>query len=115
MNTKKITHYNKVALQKADIYIKLSDQDNAPVQKRITFFNHSDLHCNILSILSAIEFMGLNGNKDDLITCGCLANLAQKLLPSDEMEFLDGLIIRDSSNKNDFVTIESNKNESNIQ
>lgn len=114
MNTKKITHYNKVALQNADIYIKLSNRDKEPIQKQITFYNHSDLHCTISEILSAIEFIGFNGKEPDLVTCASLANLAQKLLPSNEMEFLDKLIIQDQTNEKDFVTIDTNDNESNI-
>ena len=105
MKTQPITEYSKKALENVGNYIELNDWEKEPVIKKVTFYNFSDLNCSVSAILQAIEIIGYQGNESDLSTCASLACIARKLLPSEEMEFLDKLIIKEERNKEDFKLI----------
>ncbi|MBF7091121.1 hypothetical protein IUY40_06175 [Flavobacterium sp. ALJ2] len=100
-----ITEYNKKALEDVGAYIELTDRDKEPIIKKINFYNFTDMMCSVSAILEAIEVIGYNGNKENLYTCASLASVARKMLPSEEMEFLDRLLIKEDRNKDDFQPI----------
>jgi hypothetical protein len=108
MNTKP-TDYSKNALIDIAKNIEFSDWEKEPVQKQITFSNFEDLKNGLYSILNAIEIIGYKGDATDLGTCGALAELGKKLLPTEEMCFLDSLLIKKDDSKNEFSKIENLK------
>ena len=107
MNTIPITGYNKKALINIKKHLEFYDWEKEPVFQPITFSSFSDLNNTIFSLLDAIETIGYNGEKTDLGTCANLACLAKKMLPSEPMEFLDSLLVKDKNNKQEFETIEN--------
>jgi hypothetical protein len=94
MNTKPITEYSQKALKNISVHLKFSQYDTEPVSKEITFSNYTELSNAVYSIFSAIETIGFNGETGDLVTCAGLAQLGRKLMPINEMQFLDSLLIK---------------------
>lgn len=105
MKTQPITELNKEALKDIGSYIENSNWKEEPVIKKITFNNFSDLNCNISAILQAIEMIGFNGTEIDLSVCASLACIARKLLPNNEMEFLDNLLVKENHTADKFINI----------
>lgn len=105
MKTKQITEYNKKALENIGTYIELNDWEKEPVIKKTTFYNFTDLICSVSAILEAIEVIGYNDQQGNMTTCANLASVARKLLPNDEIEFLDRLLIKEDRTKDDFKLI----------
>jgi hypothetical protein len=101
-----ITEYNPTALKEITNHLEFSDWEKEPVVKRITFSDFNDYKNAIYTIFDAIEVIGFNGDKIDLGTCGALAQLGKKLLPIEEMNFLDNLLIKNEDSKNVFSKIE---------
>lgn len=93
MKTNPITEFNKDELINVSKFIQFSQYSKEPVVKHVTFQDFSCIGHTINSLLSAIEIIGFSGNKEDLAICGGLAEIAKKLLPSDELEFLDKLFV----------------------
>lgn len=93
MNSKLITEYNKEALTQISKHLEFSTWDKEPVHQEITNPNFVSIAYNLKTLLSAIEFIGFNGDKDDLATCAGLAEIANKIVPISQMEFLDDLLI----------------------
>lgn len=106
MKTQPITEYSKKALENISNYIELNDWEKEPVIKKATFYNFTDVMCSVSAILEAIEFIGYSGQQQDITTCANLASVARKLLPNEEMEFLDRLLIKEDRTKDDFYPIE---------
>lgn len=107
MKTKPIREYSTNAIIDIAKHLEFSDWEKEPVQKQITFLNFEDLKNGLFSILNAIEIIGYNGNAIDLGTCGALAELGKKLLPTEEMCFLDSLLIKKADSKEAFSKIEN--------
>lgn len=107
MNTAPIQEYNKNALINIAKHLEFSDWEKEPVIKKITFSDFDDLKNSIYTLFDAIETIGFNGNERDLGTCGALAQLGKKLLPTDEMYFLDSLLIKEEDNKEVFSKIKN--------
>lgn len=105
MKTNPITEYSKKALENIGNYIELSGWEKEPVTKQMNFYNFSDLIGSVSVILEAIEIIGYDGQQTNIATCANLASVARKMLPNEEMEFLDRLIIKEERNKEDFQTI----------
>ncbi|TRX39069.1 hypothetical protein [Flavobacterium restrictum] len=105
--TTPIREYNKNALIDIAKHLEFSDWEKQPVIKIITHQDFNDLGLNLLTILTAIEFIGFNGQSQDLGTCAGLAQIAQKLLPMNELDFLDSLLIKKEGNKEVFSKIEN--------
>jgi hypothetical protein len=95
MNTNPITEYSPKALKNISKQLKFSAWENEKVLKHVTFSSYIELNHAISSIFSAIETIGFNGEKSDLGLCAGLAIIGRKLLPTDELEFLDDLLIKD--------------------
>ena len=93
MKTQPITEFNKDELMNVSKFIQFSQYSSAPVIKQTTFQDFACIGNTINCLLSAIEIIGFNGNKEDLAICGGLAEIAKKLLPSKELEFLDKLLV----------------------
>jgi hypothetical protein len=102
-----ITEFNPNALKQIGKYLEFYNWDKTPVRQEVTFHNFYDLSSNISALLQAIEFIGYNGKETDLATCATLASIAGKMLPNKEMEFLDELLIKESSTKDQFLKIEN--------
>ncbi|REG93001.1 hypothetical protein [Flavobacterium aquicola] len=107
MKTKPITEYSKEALENIGTYIQLNDWEKEPIIKKITFYNFTDLMCSISAILEAIEIIGYDGQQDNRTTCANLASVARKMLPNEELAFMDRLLIKRESTKDDFITIKN--------
>lgn len=107
MSLQPITEYSKKGLKNISEHLELSDWEAEPVVKQITFSNFADLKNSLYSILDAIEIIGYNGEKKDMATCAGLAELAKKMLPTEEMDFLDSLLIKTDNNKKEFSKIEN--------
>lgn len=106
MKTKPITDVNLQTLRDISDHLQFSDYKQQPVQQTITHNDFNDLVLNLDTILQAIEFIGFNGNERDLSICGGLAQIAQKILPTNEMDFLDRLLLKtgDWKGKKSFFT-----------
>lgn len=105
MRTKEIKEYNPKALKAIKDTLEFSEHDSQPVKIEISFADFEDINCSIRTILNAIEFIGYNGNAIELGTCAGLAEIAKKLLPKNELNFLDNLLIKNKDTENDFVKI----------
>lgn len=103
----KITEYNKTALKEISSNLEFSNWEKEPVKKEITFVDFEDLKNSLFSILNAIEIIGYKGDAIDMGTCGALAEIGKKLLPTDEMYFLDSLLINKTDSKSKFSKIEN--------
>lgn len=103
----KITEYNKTALKEINTDLEFSKWDKEPVTKIITFSYFDELRNAVYTIFDAIEVIGFNGDKIDLGTCGALAQLGKKLLPTDELNFLDRLLIKKEDSSKGFSKIEN--------
>jgi hypothetical protein len=106
MKTKTITDINLQTLRDISDHLQFSEFKQQPVQQTITHTDFNDLALNIGTILEAIEFIGFNGNENHLAICGGLAQIAQKILPINEMVFLDRLLLKtdDWKGKKSFFT-----------
>ena len=106
MNTKPITDINLQTLRDISEHLQFSNWENKPVQQTIMHVDFNDLALNIGIILQAIEFIGYNGNERDIGICAGLAQIAQKILPTKEMDFLDRLLLKkdDYKGKKQFFT-----------
>jgi hypothetical protein len=107
MNTTPIKEYNQKAIVNIGNHLEFNDWEKEPVIKKITFSDFDDLKNSIYTIFDAIETIGFSGNERDLGTCGALAQLGKKLLPTDEMDFLDSLLIKKEDNKEVFSKIKN--------
>lgn len=110
MNSQKATQikeFNPTALKEISKHLEFSNWEKEPVVKKITFSDFEDLRNSIYTIFDAIEVIGFNGAKIDLGTCAALAQLGKKLMPMEEMSFLDDLLIKKEDSKNIFSKIES--------
>ncbi|WP_348824015.1 hypothetical protein [Flavobacterium aestuarii] len=107
MKTLPITEYNPKALKEISEHLEFSEYSNSPVIQKITYVNYVDITHDLVTILDAIEVIGYQGNKQDLGTCAGLAEIAKKMLPRKEMEFLDSLLIKAENDKNEFLKIEN--------
>lgn len=105
MKTIPITEYSKKALENVGAYIELNDWEKEPIIKKITFYNFTDLICSVSAILEAIEVIGYNDQQENMTTCANLASVARKMLPNEEMAFIDRLLIKQDMTKNDFQPI----------
>lgn len=105
MKTIPITEYSKKALENVGTYIGLNDWEKEPIIKKTTFYNFTDLICSVSAILEAIEVIGYAEQLGSMTTCANLASVARKLLPNEEMEFLDRLLIKEDRTKDDFYPI----------
>jgi len=103
--THPITEYNPTALKEIDEHLRFSKYSDYPVVKTITYLNFACIMDDLTTILTAIEVIGYQGSKEDLGTCAGLAEIAKKLLPRNEMYFLDSLLIKNEDSKNTFSKI----------
>ena len=88
---------NVPALKSIKNTLEFSKSDSEPVKIEVLFGDFNDVGIALTTLLSAIEFIGYNGQKQDLGLCAGLASIAKKLLPNHELDFLDDLLIK---NKN---------------
>ncbi|SNA76258.1 hypothetical protein DK150_370071 [Flavobacterium psychrophilum] len=106
MNTKPITEYSQNALIDIAKYLKFSEEyEKKPVIKPIYYEDFESIGIDLITIFNAIEFIGYNGNSKELGTCAGLVSIAQKLLPLDELRFLDSLLIKKENSKEVFNKI----------
>ena len=94
MSTKPITDVNLQTIRDISEHLQFSDWDKQPVQQTITHNDFNDLALNLGTILQAIEFIGFNGDSRDIGVCAGLAQIAQKILPVNELDFLDRLLLK---------------------
>ena len=94
MSTKQITDVNLQTIRDISEHLQFSDWNAQPVQQTITHKDFNDLALNLGTILQAIEFIGFTGGGRDIGVCAGLAQIAQKILPTNEMDFLDRLLIK---------------------
>ncbi|MGR3790438.1 hypothetical protein ACUXZJ_05940 [Flavobacterium sp. TN-1] len=107
MNTKPIREYSTNALIDIAKHLEFSDWDKQPVAKIVTYESFDDIDTTLRIIFDAIEFIGFNGQERDLATCSGLAQIGKKLLPTNELGFLDSLLIKKEGNKEVFTKIEN--------
>ncbi|QZL00106.1 hypothetical protein K5L04_10415 [Flavobacterium psychrophilum] len=109
MNTKPITEYNKNAIINIAEYLELSNTQTNTANQTIIHKDFNDIGLNLLTILEAIEIIGFSGNSQDIETCAGLAQIAKKLLPINELDFLDSLLIKNKDKKQVFYKIDTLK------
>lgn len=107
MKTKQITEYNKEALREISEYLEFADYSNSQVIKKTTSANFVDIVDDLATILDAIEVIGYQGSNKDLRICGGLAGIAKKMIPRNERDFLDSLLIKKEDSKTIFSKIEN--------
>lgn len=106
MNTKPITEYNKNALVDIAKHLEFSNEySGEPVIKHLAYEDFESLGIDLITILNAIEFIGYNGSNREAGTCAGLAKIAQKMLPMNELRFLDSLLIKSENSKELFSKI----------
>ncbi|QYS88022.1 hypothetical protein [Flavobacterium davisii] len=106
MNTEQFTEYNKKTLININEHLKNSgDFINLPVKKSIHYEDFTSLGIDLMIILNAIECIGYKGENKNLILCAELASIAQKLIPTNELLFLDSLLIKEENSKEVFSKI----------
>lgn len=109
MSTQKqttIKEYNPEALKGIDKDLIFGNYEKEPVIKQIAYPDFEGIGIDLRTILNAIEVIGFNGHESDLGICAGLASIAQKLIPSDELDFLDNLLIKTAGSKEYFIKIE---------
>jgi hypothetical protein len=94
MKSTPITGYNKKALIDISKTIEFNDWEKQPVKQIITYGDFNDIGITIKILLDAIEMIGFNGNETDLATCAGLAQIANKIIPLNELNFLDDLLVK---------------------
>lgn len=107
----RIKEYNPTALKEIGKHLEFSNWEAQRVIKTITFSDFESVGVDLRTILSAIETIGFNSQDSDSGLCAGLASIAQKLIPDNELRFLDHLLIKEDSNKNNFTKIETTSNE----
>ncbi len=105
METNKIIEFNPKALKAINEVLEFSKTDSEPVKLEVSLYDFNDIGLTIETLLKAIEFIGYNGQQSDLETCAGLARIAKKLLPKNELDFLDNLLIKNKETENDFIKI----------
>lgn len=107
MNSKPIREYSKKALINIANHLEFSDKySKEPVTQNICYTDFESIGIDLITMLNAIEFIGFNGSDKDLGTCAGLAQIAQKMLPNNELKFLDSLLIKTENSKEVFEKIE---------
>jgi len=101
--------FNPKALIEIEKYLEFSNWDKEPVKQTITYQDFNDIGLDLSAILDAIITIGYNGNEKDISTCASLASIAKKILPINELDFLDSLLIRKNASNELFNEIETLK------
>ncbi len=93
MQTKPITEVNINALKKNPLTHR--DSEVEPVKIELDFYNYSHVINTIANIFEAIEIIGTDSSEaNNLFICSTLASVGKKLLPQQEAEFLDDLLLK---------------------
>lgn len=111
MNTKPITEFNPNALK--NVELKFSDWEKEPVNMQIRFNNFYSISSDLLTLLDAIEIIGFDSDSN-AGTCAGLAQIAKKIIPFNEMSFLDDLFLKKVDFKDktsEFINIDTILNE----
>jgi hypothetical protein len=108
-----ITHFNKRAFDSYEFALtslSIDKRTEKPqVTKSIDLFSYCELGCKIDSVIDAIQIISypdtpLEDNKKLEIVYN-LAEILKALIPQNELEFLDELLISQSSTKSDMIDI----------
>jgi hypothetical protein len=106
MKNNNFKQYNAQALK--DLNKVLNSTQKGAINIKINIDEYWELMEMIETILETIEFIGFNGSENELTKVGILAKTARKLLPINECNFLDNLLIKESANSSintNFVNI----------
>jgi hypothetical protein len=111
MDSKNITRINKKALLNINNLVDRIDPTNQTqaVTVELKFSGLFDVNTTIKSIIDAIYNIALhseNLNEESSIITD-LCRIAEQLIPVNESQFIDDLIIEKSYNEADFVPLES--------
>lgn len=104
MKNTKIKQYNPEAFKIIDKFLDFSEYRFSPVKGTFNNANFEEIGIDLITILSAIETIGYTGVERDIGLCAGLAGIAKKMIPTNELEFLDSLLIP-KKNQADFKTI----------
>lgn len=104
-----IKQFNPKALIEIEKHLEFSNWETEPVQKTTTYEDFNDIGLDLSVLLDAIVCIGFNGDSKDLSTCASLARIAKKMIPINELDFLDSLLIRKKDSENVFKEIETLK------
>lgn len=96
MNKDENIKVNLEALKKVSNHIDFSELNHEPVKQTIAFTDFEDIAVSVSNLLNAIQFIGFNGNENELGLCGTLAQLALKIMPVKELKLLDELVLKKS-------------------
>ena len=104
MDSTKISEYNPKAITEIHNHLQFSGSGKEPVQKKINFYDYESIGHDLNTILEAIEFIGYqsNNSNNELAICAGLAGLAKKLVPIEELSFLNELLIKDDCKIKEF-------------
>jgi hypothetical protein len=92
-----------------NVYPERFDDNKEVIEKTIGFFSHEDIICNLGLMVKGIEILSLNSGAPDKNTLEViygLSTMIKKLLPYDEMSFIDDLILKKTQeSKQKFINI----------
>lgn len=111
--TPNITHFNKKAFDSYEFALTSLNTDkntkNANVKKEIKFFDYGDLGCKIESIINAIQVISYSEtqleDKQKTAIIYDLAEILKELIPQNELEFMDELLVHQSKVQSDMINI----------
>lgn len=106
MKTQPPIEFNQKALIDIAQYFEFNTDASEPVLKKIDYEDFESIGHDLTVLLDAIEFIGYNGNKSQSGLCSGLAIIARKILPLDELRFLDSLLIKKDNGQTTFRKIE---------
>lgn len=111
MKTKPITDYNQKALIEVNEKLQFTKNDSKTEINVLLSYDSFDEKMNDLSILlDAISVISYQGDSQDSGICGGLSNMAKRLLPYEEMYFLNDLLLKiKPDSENEFINIETIK------
>lgn len=110
-NNNTIKVFNKTALINCNELLSnlnLKREPNQRIKVELDFFNYFDLSAKTESILDAIQIIAYDDKADVNRKNSAiydLVGIVKKMLPHNEMEFLDSLFLDPTENKNHFINI----------
>lgn len=109
MKNKPITKYNANAIKEINKYLEFDSSSDNPIRVEYSFEDFESIAVTIRTLLNAIETIGYSGSSTkDLGLCAGLAEIANKLLPLNELDFLDRLLLNSTTKENNFIDINLN-------
>lgn len=110
-----ITHFNKKAFENSEFTLPSLSIDptakKANVKKELNFFNYSELGCKIESVINAIQVISYAEtqleDKEKTAIVYDLAEILKALIPQNELEFIDKLLVNPTTEQSNMINIKN--------